>query len=59
MADAKLAEHIAICEAAFPNYNLAIEDLIAEGDLVVLRATFMGHIRARSQVSHRLAGTLQ
>lgn len=42
VSDSHLAEHIATCEAAFPNYELRTEDLIAEGDLVALRATFHG-----------------
>ncbi len=42
VADPNLAEHIAIFEAAFPCYELKAEDLIAEGDLVALRATFHG-----------------
>ena len=29
-------------EAAFPRYELSADDLIAEGDTVVLRATFHG-----------------
>jgi predicted ester cyclase len=37
-----LIEHILAFEAAFPHYQLAIEDMIAEGDKVVVRATFRG-----------------
>ncbi len=42
VSDPHLAQHIATCEAAFPNYELRTEDLIAEGNLVALRATFHG-----------------
>jgi predicted ester cyclase len=42
VADAKLREHIGMFEAAFPRYELSADDLIAEGDKVVLRATFHG-----------------
>jgi predicted ester cyclase len=42
VSDPHLAKHIAECEAAFPNYELRTEDLIAEGNLVALRATFRG-----------------
>jgi predicted ester cyclase len=31
-----------VFEAAFPGYELSADDLIAEGDKVVLRATFHG-----------------
>ena len=40
--DPKLAEHIAMFEEAFPRYELKPEELIAEGDLVVMRATVVG-----------------
>ncbi len=39
-ADALLKQHIAGYEASFPRYALEEEDLIAEGDKVVLRFTF-------------------
>jgi len=42
VADPALAEHIAVFEAAFPSYRMKPEDVIAEGDRVVLRATFSG-----------------
>ena len=42
VADAALKEHIELFEAAFPGYELAMDDMIAEGDKVVLRATFHG-----------------
>ena len=42
VTDQELADHIAIFEAAFPSYAFLIEDLIAEGDKVVLRGTFQG-----------------
>ena len=38
-ADALLKQHIAGYEAAFPLYALAVEDLIAEADKVVVRFT--------------------
>jgi steroid delta-isomerase-like uncharacterized protein len=37
-----LIEHILAFEAAFPHYQLAIEDMIAEENKVVVRATFKG-----------------
>jgi len=40
--DEELKHHIAFYEAAFPNYELIAEDLIAEGDKVVVRSTFRG-----------------
>jgi steroid delta-isomerase-like uncharacterized protein len=40
--DAKLRQHIAAMEAAFPGYDLAAEDLIAEEDRVVVRTTLRG-----------------
>jgi len=39
-ADAVLKQHIAGYEAAFPRYALAVEDMFAEADKVVLRFTF-------------------
>jgi predicted ester cyclase len=42
VTDPHLMKHIAECEAGFPGYELLTEDLIAEGDLVALRATFRG-----------------
>ena len=42
VADPSLAAHIAETEAAFPNYEIAVEDAIAEGDLVSVRAKFRG-----------------
>jgi len=42
VADRKLVEHIAECERAFPGYELLIEDLVAEGDRVVVRGEFRG-----------------
>ena len=40
--DAALVEHISQAEAAFPAYELIAEELIAERDLVAMRATFHG-----------------
>jgi predicted ester cyclase len=40
--DPVLQEHIAVFEAAFPDYKLDAEDVIVEDDKFVLRATFRG-----------------
>src|SRR6476619_4646877 len=40
--DAVLAHHIQIFEAAFPAYDLIADDMISEGDKVVVRATMRG-----------------
>ena len=42
VADEELKEHIELFEAAFPSYEIQVEDVIAEGDKVVLRATLRG-----------------
>ena len=42
VTDEELKHHIAFYEAAFPNYELIADDLIAEGDKVVVRSTFRG-----------------
>lgn len=42
VADERLIQHIAEVEAAFPNYELVAEDLLAEDDKVVVRGTFRG-----------------
>ena len=42
VADEALARHIAESEVAFPKYELIIEDMVAEGDMVVVRAKFRG-----------------
>ena len=42
VADERLAKHIAEIEAAFPSYEIIIEDLLAEGDKVVVRGEFKG-----------------
>ena len=42
VADERLAKHIAEVEAAFPSYEIVIEDLLAEGDKVVVRGQFHG-----------------
>jgi predicted ester cyclase len=41
-SDQKLKQHIAFSEGAFPRYELIAEDMIAEGDLVTVRATVRG-----------------
>ena len=40
--DEDLREHIQMFEEAFPRYELTIDDMVAEGDKVALRATFRG-----------------
>jgi len=40
--DLELKKHIEVFEAAFPQYELLPQDLIAEGDKVVLRFRFAG-----------------
>ncbi len=42
VTDEELKHHIALYEAAFPGYYLTAEDMIAEGDKVVVRSTFHG-----------------
>lgn len=42
LADAELKQHIAMFEAAFPRYAMVAEDVIAQGDKVVVRARFQG-----------------
>jgi predicted ester cyclase len=42
VADERLAKHIDEIEAAFPSYEIIIEDLLAEGDKVVVRGEFQG-----------------
>ena len=41
-SDQELKNHIAFMEAAFPQYEIIVEDMIAEGDKVVIRAIFRG-----------------
>ena len=38
-SDEDLRQHIAVAEAGFPRYELPPDDIIAEGDKVVVRAT--------------------
>ena len=40
--DKPLAEHIEAAEAGFPLYELIIDDLVAEGDLVAVRGRMRG-----------------
>jgi len=42
VADEGLAKHIADVEAAFPSYEMVTQDMLAEGDKVVVRADFHG-----------------
>ena len=48
VTDAALLEHIAQVEAAFPNYELHVHQVIAEDDLVAVRGTFSGVHRGAS-----------
>jgi predicted ester cyclase len=41
-SDQELKDHIAFFEAAFPKYQLSVDDMIAEGDKVAVRTTFTG-----------------
>lgn len=49
VTDPSLKEHIAMFEAAFPSYELLIDDMVAEGDTVAVRATFRGTHRGAFQ----------
>ncbi len=42
VSDEILKEHIAGAEAGFPNYELIADEILAEGDKVVLKATIRG-----------------
>lgn len=42
IAEADLKQHIALYEASFPGYWIEEEDLIAEGDRVMVRGTVRG-----------------
>ena len=42
VSDPKLKEHILQAEAAFPCYALELHQVVADGDLVAVRATFRG-----------------
>lgn len=42
ISDPALAAHITAIEAAFPRYELEMQDIIAEGDRVAVRAQFRG-----------------
>lgn len=42
VSDRALAEHIQQVEAAFPAYELIADELVAERNLVAMRATFQG-----------------
>ena len=48
VTDAALIEHISQAEAAFPNYELIAHQVIADNDLVAVRATFKGTHRGAS-----------
>ena len=40
--DPELKQHIMMYDAVFPKYELNIDDMVSEGDKVVVRATFRG-----------------
>lgn len=42
VADEALFEHVALFEAGFPKYRIAIEEIVEEGNFIVLRAKFHG-----------------
>jgi predicted ester cyclase len=42
ISDAGLKEHIRQSEAAFPSYQVIRRQVVAEGDVVAVRATFQG-----------------
>jgi predicted ester cyclase len=45
VSDSGLEEHIAQLEAAFSKYEILVEDMLAERDMVVVRGTFRGLYR--------------
>jgi predicted ester cyclase len=42
ISDQKLIEHILFFESVFPKYTMATDDIIAEGNQVVVRARLVG-----------------
>jgi steroid delta-isomerase-like uncharacterized protein len=42
LASEEMKQHVAMFEAAFPGYAIPFEDILAEGDKVVIRGTFRG-----------------
>ena len=42
VSDSALAEHIHQAEAGFPSYEILVDDMIAERDLVAVLGTFRG-----------------
>jgi predicted ester cyclase len=42
VADQSLRDHIKMFEAAFPGYQLSLEDMIVEGDKAVVRSVMTG-----------------
>jgi predicted SnoaL-like aldol condensation-catalyzing enzyme len=42
LEDEELIEHILASEISFPEYELNVEDILAEGDLVAVRARLVG-----------------
>jgi predicted ester cyclase len=47
--DESLKEHIEVFEAAFPGYDLEVNDMVAEDNKVAIRATFHGVHRGEFQ----------
>ena len=42
VTDESLIRHIEDFEKSFPGYDLEVEEIVAEGDMVALRAVFSG-----------------
>jgi len=42
VSDPALQEHIHVAEAAFPEYTLTPNQMVAEGDMIAARCTFRG-----------------
>lgn len=42
ISDPGLKEHIRLCEAAFPAYEIVPNQIVAEGDMIAARCTFRG-----------------
>ncbi|WP_066405169.1 ester cyclase [Flavisolibacter tropicus] len=42
VADESLLEHVDLFEMGFPKYRIEIEDMVEEGNKIVLRARFQG-----------------
>ena len=42
ITDPSLKEHIRQCEAAFPSYQVTVNQMVVDGDVVACRMTFTG-----------------